>query len=150
MFIRGNYLGEKLRNSQVTINLKYKFNDSNFQNYRKTFFNSIKDFGLIINSSESTTFLESMSLNKPTISYLDDKIYYNHFRPEALEVYEKLKRAGIVHTNINSLTNFLEKINFNYNAWWSQNETVKAKEMFINSYCRPPKNFVENLKMVIS
>ena len=150
LFIRGNYLGEKLRNSQVTINLKYKFNDSNFQNYRKTFFNSIKDFGLIINSSESTTFLESMSLNKPTISYLDDEIYYNHFRPEALEVYEKLKRVGIVHTNINSLTNFLEKINFNYNAWWSQNETVKAKEMFINSYCRPPKNFVENLKMVIS
>ena len=72
LFIRGNYLGEKLRNSQVTINLKYKFNDINFQNYRKTFFNSIKDFGLIINSSESTTFLESMSLNKPTISYLDD------------------------------------------------------------------------------
>ena len=101
-------------------------------------------------STKSTTFLESMSLNKPTISYLDDEIYYNHFRPEALEVYEKLKRVGIVHTNINSLTNFLEKINFNYNAWWSQNETVKAKEMFINSYCRPPKNFVENLKMVIS
>ena len=50
-----------------------------------------------------------MALNKPTISLMDETLYFNHFRSEPLEIFAQLKEVGIIHTNIDSLIDFLKK-----------------------------------------
>lgn len=147
IFIRGNYLGEKLRNSKITINIKKKFKHLKFQNHKKPLIDTFDDFGLILNTNDSTVFLEAMSLNKPTISFIDERLYLDHFRLEPLEMFDQLKEAGIIHTNVDSLIDFLKKINFDFNEWWNTEKVKKIKFLFIKNYCRPLDNLYKNINV---
>ena len=147
IFIRGNYVGEKLRSSKITSNIKKKYKNLKFQNSKKPLINVFNDFGLILNSNDSTVFLESMALNKPTISLMDETLYFNHFRSEPLEIFAQLKEVGIIHTNIDSLIDFLKKINFNFNEWWNTERVNKIKYLFVKNYCKPIDNFPEEINI---
>ena len=149
LHIRGNYVSEKMRDSQITNNIKMKFSNFHFQNHKKDFSKSINEYGLIINLSDSTTFLETISMNKPTVSYLDSKLYFNHFREDAKALYQELKKVGIIHTDITELINFLIKVDFNFHDWWNQKDVKKAKEIFIENYCKPIKNLPLKLENYI-
>ena len=149
LHIRGNYVSEKMRDSQITNNIKMKFSNFHFQNHKKDFLKSINEYGLIINLSDSTTFLETISMNKPTVSYLDSKLYFNRFREDVKALYQELKKVGIIHTDITELINFLIKVDFNFHDWWNQNDVKKAKEIFIENYCKPIKNLPLKLENYI-
>ena len=88
-----------------------------------------------------------MALNKPTISLMDETLYFNHFRSEPLEIFAQLKEVGIIHTNIDSLIDFLKKINFNFNEWWNTERVNKIKYLFVKNYCKPIDNFPEEINI---
>ena len=88
-------------------------------------------------------------MNKPTVSYLDSKLYFNHFREDAKALYQELKKVGIIHTDITELINFLIKVDFNFHDWWNQKDVKKAKEIFIENYCKPIKNLPLKLENYI-
>ena len=97
---------------------------------------------------DSTSFLESMSLNKPTMIILSKRLYFDHHRNSAIYSYKKLKTANILHESPESLIRFIKKIDFNYELWWSSNKTQTIKNQFCSKYCKYEEKPLSVLKKI--
>ena len=141
-------------NDNKNFNFKYKlrnFKDNlNFQKGDNNFLESVKDYSLIVHTVDSTCFLETMSLDKPSILILPKRLYKSFFyRKTSLKYYKKLEKANILFNSESEFFNFIEKKNFNINEWWNDKKTIKAKQFFCNRYCRiSDKPLDEILKII--
>lgn len=153
--IRGkkNFFLRLAPNDNKNFNFKYKlrkFKDNlNFEKDENNLLESVKEYSLIIHTWDSTCFLETLSLDKPSILILSRKLYKGFFRKSALKYYKKLELANILFNSESEFFNFIEKKNFNINEWWNNKKTVKAKEFFCNRYCKTSdKPLNEILKII--
>ncbi len=99
-----------------------------------TFISEIVNHSLHVCDNTSTTILESLIINHPTIIVITNKYFSIH--PEAIASFEMLKKVGIFHTSINSYAAHLKKIHGQINQWWHGHETQITVTDFLNEHAR--------------
>lgn len=99
----------------------------------KKFHSLIKKVKVFIHNQDSTTFLETLSANVPTILVLK-KNYLISRKWEIQKQYLALEKAKIIFFEAEKAADFL---NFNYDkieTWWESNQTQKARNLFCKNH----------------
>ena len=127
----------KIKNYPKPVNLdlinefKKKIKKKNFIN--KNFYETLDQTKLVISTYNSTTFLELITINKPCLLYWDSNHWpLNH---NSITYFNTLKKAGIFHTNINSLVKKIQQISPNINKWWYNKQNQNVIQSFRNKFC---------------
>lgn len=89
---------------------------------------------LVIATSNTTTFLETLSANFPTIAFWNPA--YWEIRPEATAYYEELSRVGILHKTPESAATAVNAVWANVQTWWMQEEIQRSRGSFCEAYAR--------------
>ena len=87
---------------------------------------------LYISTYNATTYLESLSLNVPTIIFWNTEHW--EIREPAKPFFEKLKSVGIFHETPESAGQQMMKVWDDVDAWWLSEETQGARRDFCNVY----------------
>lgn len=116
--------------------IKKLFRQVKFDEGNKNFIDACNNYKLILHTKDSTGFLETLALNKPTMLILPKKIYQNNFRKSALQDYKDLEKVNIVFNSFDKFNNFIKQKNFDIDTWWNAKKTQKVKNLFCNKYCR--------------
>jgi len=125
---------------QNNINKKIKF-DRN-----KKIIESYKNAEIVVSNYLGSTYLETLSLNIPTIIFCDEKI--TKFRKSAQDIYEKLKKVNILHNDGKSAAQFLNYLYNNKNnlyEWWNSYSTQKVRLEFVNRYSNVTDSWYEEI-----
>lgn len=109
--------------------------------------NLISHSRLYIATYNATTFLESFSMNVPTVIYWNP----NHWelRDSAIPYFEDLKRVGIFHETPESAAKHVIAIWDNVKAWWSSSEVKAVLEPFKERYCRVDNDMLDRLEVTL-
>lgn len=109
-----------------------KFPKIRIDNGAQSISNLIKNNKLSLFTFYSTGFLECLTKNIPTICF--DKDFINFSKQEVKKDFEILIQKKIIFTNINELTDFLNKNWFEIINWWQSEEIQSTRENFIKKY----------------
>ena len=88
----------------------------------------IHKYNLIVHDADSTTFLESMFLNFPSVLLLDKNI--DTFRSQAAKLYKDLERKNIIFYDPIKAANFIKKIENSVDKWWYDKDLQKIRINF--------------------
>ena len=139
---------KRAENSGMNFSKKNFPKNIKFDEGEKNFFNICKDYNLIIHDTITTSGLESMSFNKPTLFLIDNKMEL--FNSLFKTVFKEMIKHKIVHLNHKSLANFLNENYENINEWWTSGKVKNVKQKFVNLYAKTnelyQKNLVKKLK----
>ena len=93
---------------------------------------------LYVSTYNATTYLESLTMNIPTI------IFWNHnhweIRESAKPYFEKMKKVGIFHDNPVSAARQINSVWDDVDKWWSSNEVSEVVKIFCNRFSKIYKN----------
>ena len=93
---------------------------------------------LYISTYNATTYLESLSLNFPTIIFWNPKHW--ELRDGVQPYFDLLKEVGIFHESPESAAKQMTKVWDDIDSWWHDPKTQKAREVFCGYYaCIPDK-----------
>lgn len=109
--------------------------------------NLIAKSRLIVHSYDSTSLLETLSQNIPTIAFWQNGL--DHLTDEARSYYQILVDAGIIYFDSNAAA---EKINNNWDNltyWWEQDKIQKARKKFCDKYARKSQKPLKDLLKAI-
>jgi putative transferase (TIGR04331 family) len=93
---------------------------------------------LVISTYNSTTFLESLVVNTPTIMFWNPKHW--ELRASARCYFDRLKNIGIFHETPESAAAKMTEVWDDVPGWWHQPEIQEARLYFCNRFARMPKN----------
>lgn len=96
------------------------------------YFKSVESSSLIVSTYNGATYLETMSLNKPTIFFWNPE--YWELRETSISDYNELIDVGIFHTSPQSAANFINKIYSNIDGWWFSEKVQVVREKFCKKY----------------
>ena len=126
----------RLASDNFDWNLKERLLDSGYENFfdnsKQKFIPRLNDCSLSVSTSNTTTFLETLSLNFPTIVFFNP--IWHEVREDAKELVESLRRVGILHETPSSAAIFLNGLDGNIKNWWGDEELQKVREEFCNTY----------------
>ena len=91
----------------------------------------------------STTFIEALTINKPTILFLNPSFAANMLHPGAVDFYDDLRSMGILFDNPRDAA---EQTNLVYDyadEWWNEKERQRAVGRFLNMFGRVSVNSVD-------
>lgn len=112
-----------------------------FDNLSQSFDTSLKETAIYISDHLSTTWIEALALNKPTILFIDLSTY--NFSPDTWSYLQLLHKVKILHFSPNEAANHLEKVSNDIEVWWSSNKTQNAIRKFLNVMGNCPENSLE-------
>ena len=92
-----------------------------------------KRCSLIIETYHTTGMLENFSQDFPVITFWSCGWELND-RAEA--IYEHIRKAGLLHNNIEKFFNEIKVAVNNTEKWWSTDNKIKAKEIFVSHYAK--------------
>ncbi len=124
-----------------------KFPNINIDNGKVNYLTQIAKSRIFISTYNATTFLETLSLNVPTIIYWDPE--YWELRKEAIPFFHILEEAGILHYNVKNAASKLIEIWDNVDLWWYQDSTQNAVKQFCNHFSNTVENPINILKRTI-
>ena len=107
----------------------------------KKFKNDIKNSKIIINTSFSTPFFETMSSGRPTIVLLNESFF--SISDEKRELINEFYNNQILFDNADSAVQHLNKIWESPDEWWSSKEILKTREKFHNLCFIKKKNEIK-------
>ena len=93
---------------------------------------SLKKSRLCISTYNSTTFLETLSWNIPTIMFWNSDHW--ELNLQAKPFYQRLINAGILHYNPKSAAKHLINIWDNIDSWWLSDNVQAAKNHFCQNF----------------
>ena len=111
--------------------------------------NIINDYKLVIHDGITTSGLETMIYNLPTLFLVDEKIelFHNSFKP----IFNEMVKNEIIHLNYKSLAKFINKNYNNIEDWWKSEKVKKVSQLFKNTYARTDKLYkVKITKMLLN
>ena len=91
----------------------------------------------IIATSNYTTFLQSFTINHPTLILWPEK--FNLISESVNQYFELLKDAGILYHNPESCADKLNDIKYNPIEWWLNDKVQSVKNEFCENMCKNPK-----------
>lgn len=107
----------------------------------------IENSRLYISTYNATTFLDSLSMNVPTIMFWNPKHW--ELREEARPYFNRLKEVGIFHETPESAAAKVVEIWDSVSCWWNQPEIQEAREYFCKRFARTVKNPTKLLKDIL-
>ena len=107
---RGWNYSEQLKLNNITIK---------FDKHDKSFKDSLESCELYVSDHLSTTWIESLFINKPTILYWDN--IYN-INKHTRYYFEELKRVSILHDSSLSAAKIINDIHDDVETWWQDKE----------------------------
>lgn len=104
---------------------------------------------ILVTHLNSTGFLESLSMNFPTIVYFN--LSYDKIRADAVPYIEQLKKANILFEDPISAARMINKVWDNVDFWWNSKKTQFAVNYFCNRYARTTNDIsLEFIKFIKS
>ena len=97
----------------------------------------IRQCRLYISTYNATTYLESMSLNIPTLIFWNPKHW--EVRNSAIPYFEKLKSVGIFHETPEGAAQQMISIWDDVMSWWKSEVVQSVRHEFCDRYARLPK-----------
>jgi len=100
----------------------------------KKIIKSYQTADIVVSNHIGSTYLESISLNIPTVVFCDESV--TKFRESASEIYKILTEVGIFHKSGYSAAKFINLL-YDENRlyeWWHSSDVIEAKTKLINKY----------------
>jgi len=130
--------------------IKKELSDSQFST--KSFNNDLKRARIIVPTYNSTTILESIALNIPTVALFDPMA--EKYNKDAAKYFKQLVNAKILHYDYKSAADFINLIWDDVGSWWNSVNVEKAKASFTKQYANLPENsllaFRKQLREIIN
>ncbi len=128
------------------------FNEAGYSNHvdksKQTLIEAIKKSRVCVCTSNSTVFLETLSMNFPTIVFWDAD--YNEISIEAQPYIDILVKAEILFLSATQAVNHINKIAFNINEWWFSPEVQLAREIFCDCYALTSPDWLNEWRNFLS
>jgi putative transferase (TIGR04331 family) len=109
---------------------------------------SLKESKIAISTYNATIFLETLSMNFPTLVYFDFKYY--EIREDAQESISILLDANILHKSAVNAYQFLNSLNGEIESWWFSNSVQNARLVFCNKFARASSNCINEWKIFLN
>jgi putative transferase (TIGR04331 family) len=107
----------------------------------------IRQSRLYISTYNATTFLESITMNVPTVMYWNPSHW--ELRVCAEPHFANLKRVGIFHENPQSAAQHVAAIWENIDSWWQSVTVQEVLEQFKQRYCHLPDDLLDCVEQAI-
>ena len=114
-----------------------RFRDAQFDSGLQTLDKSMVGQRIVVSTYCSTTYLESIAANIPTIVFWDPS--YSNLLPLARSYIDVLENAGMFHNSARSAAEFVAMIWDDVGTWWESADVVMARRTFSSQYCHMPK-----------
>jgi len=98
---------------------------------------------LVVSDYLSTTYIESMLMDIPTIFFWDTDTYY--LNNDYSDFYDSLISVGICQTDPVEAARFVEEIKDNPNEWWLKKEVQDVKNDFLTKNIGDPQIMIDYL-----
>lgn len=109
-------------------------------NRKKTAACRFAESKLVIHNSLGTGWLETLSLNIPTICFYEPNAYV--FRELAQGYVDALEAVGIVHRSGKSAAQFINRLEGNIDQWWNKPLVQTARQEFVARYANYSNNWI--------
>ena len=133
--IHQDLYGWKVKQRFCELGYKDSLEDSSSISFKKSTNNS----SISICTFNSTTFLETLSANVPTLIFFSSNRYL--IRDNAKPMFEKLKNVKIFFETPEELAKHLNDIHLDIYDWWNQQELQSTKNEFCYNYARKSENW---------
>ena len=87
---------------------------------------------LVIHAYISTSWLETLALDIPTICFFDPDIHL--FRAEAQPYLNALQKVGIIHHSGKDAANFASTVTVDPQGWWQKPDVQEARQSFVQNH----------------
>lgn len=108
---------------------------------RSAFDGAVRKSRLVISTYNATTFLESFTMNVPTVIYWNPRHW--ELRDSAAPYFDDLRRVGIFHASPESAANHVAAIWDDVEGWWFGRDLQEALTRFKARYSRLPPNLLD-------
>lgn len=88
----------------------------------------------------STTFIEALHMNKPTILYYDPSFAANTLHPDAAGYFEDLRLAGILFESPVEAAKQVNGVHGHAVEWWNEGPRQRTVERFMDRFGRASEN----------
>ncbi|WP_256714657.1 hypothetical protein, partial [Leptospira weilii] len=102
---------------------------------------------LYISTYNATTFLESFTMNIPTVIFWNPDHW--ELRDSAIPYFEELEEVGIFHTSPESAALHMVQIWERLEEWWTEDKVQSAREKFCSSYSNLAENILDRIEVVL-
>lgn len=102
---------------------------------------------LFVSTVNSTTLLESMAANLPTVVFFNTKFY--ELREAAKPHFNSLKSVGIFHESPQTAAIHISKIWNNVSSWWESASVQEVRFNFCKNYAVTHFDLVDRLKRIL-
>ena len=109
----------------------------------RIFYRSIIKKRLLIFNYNGTSFLEALSLNIPSLLLFDPNIW--HVRDSEKKYFNLLIEVGILHSNQDTISEFIEKRSKNINIWWEHELLQKNIKIFCDRFIKYDKDLINKI-----
>lgn len=154
-----NWTKEVLKNLQPDIGIKMRMQSGqnsfnslnklkeirptmNIDDFSNSFDEELKNCKLYITNNIATTFLESMTLNKPTIVMISKNVYL--FREISQPFMDMLEECKILHYSYESVISHINKNYNNINEWWLCEETQNSRIRFLDMFMKDDESWINS------
>jgi putative transferase (TIGR04331 family) len=117
---------------------KKNFPHVRFDDISVNFNTALKGTDVYISDHLSTTWLEALNLNIPTVLFIDRSIY--NFSPDAWKYFNLLEESGILHFSPLNAAKHLENVADKLEIWWNTEKTQKNLQTFLDVFGNNPTN----------
>ena len=108
----------------------------------------IKKSRIYVSTYNATTYLESFTMNIPTVIYWNE----NHWelRNSAIPYFKMLKDVGIFHETPESAAEHINKIWENVDLWWESDDVQEAIGLFKKRFSYLPDDLLDRIKLELN
>ncbi len=108
----------------------------------------IKKSRIYVSTYNATTYLESFTMNIPTVIYWNE----NHWelRNSAIPYFNMLKDVGIFHETPESAAEHINKIWENVDLWWESNDVQETIGLFKKRFSHLPDDLLDRVKFELN
>ena len=133
--------------------VQYKFQENIF-NKKINYDHGVTPFEKIINkgklfvhTNNSTTFLETMNYNLPTLLLLDKNC--ERFNKSSQKLIKLLEKKKIIHYDANLAAKFINKNFDNIEEWWNNKDLQFVRRKFCSNFIKQVDNPTNELKSIL-
>lgn len=129
------------QSSKASIDLKRYLVKTDYVsiNEREPLHKAISNSKLTVITQNSTTLIQSLYANIPTIFFWNEKL--NGIREEGRKEFDNLKKIGVFIVNFEEFSSFICKDSSEIQKWWNSEKVQKGVENFLNIYASQEKDF---------
>lgn len=110
------------------------------ETWDKSFWESLVDCRLFVTDHISTTYLEAIAANKPTILFWKPDAAVNSIHPDAQSYFDDLRAVGILHDSPQAAAKAVERAYWDVEAWWNEPRRQLAIDRFRQRFARTSSN----------